>query len=139
MFTAHQQAVLLRISDTHLTPMDPVQDIRDREVIDSNGENIGRVSDLFIDDADKRVRFVEVAAGGFMHLGETKFLIPVDAVENMDEKAVYINRNGEHIAATPKYNPQLIDQPYVDQVYQHYGYTPFYAMGYTAPVFPMYF
>ena len=50
-------ATLMRLSDTELTVADPAEDIRGRTVVDRNGEEIGDVDDLLLDDHGKRVRF----------------------------------------------------------------------------------
>jgi sporulation protein YlmC with PRC-barrel domain len=73
-------ATLMRLSDTELTVADPAEDIRGRTVLDHNGEEISDVNDLLIDNHEKRVRFLAVASGGYLGLGQTKFLIPVDAI-----------------------------------------------------------
>ena len=84
-------ATLVRLSDTELTVADPAADIRDRLVVDRYGEEIGEVDDLLIDDRDKRVRFLEVASGGLLGIGETKFLIPVEAITTISDETVYVN------------------------------------------------
>jgi PRC-barrel domain protein len=63
------QTTLLRLSDTELTVANPAEDVRGRKVIDKNGETIGEVSNLIVDDRETRVRFLEVASGGLFGLG----------------------------------------------------------------------
>ena len=58
-------ATLLKLSDTQLTLSDPKQDIRGRKVVDSAGQDIGEIDDLMIDNKEKKVRFLQVASGGF--------------------------------------------------------------------------
>jgi hypothetical protein len=38
------------------------------------------VEDLYIDRQEREVRFLEVGAGGFLGIGEGRFLVPVEAV-----------------------------------------------------------
>jgi sporulation protein YlmC with PRC-barrel domain len=136
--TMPDKATLLRLSDTNMTPADPTQDIRGRKVIDANGADVGDVDDLLIDDIESKVRFMQVASGGFLGIGEHKFLIPVDTIARIDNQAVYIDRARELVAASPEYDPELVDQSYVDRIYQHYGFMPYWMLGYTYPMFPYY-
>ena len=80
MAQIEKTAKLVRLSDTELTIANPAEDIRDRTVVDRDGEDIGEVEDLLIDAHEKRVRLLEVASGGFLGLGKTKFLLPVEAI-----------------------------------------------------------
>jgi sporulation protein YlmC with PRC-barrel domain len=134
-------ATLRRLSDTELTVADPTEDIRNRKVVDRDGEEIGEVNDLLIDDRDRRVRFLEVASGGFLGIGQTKFLIPVDAITRVREDTVYISQTRQHIAGAPSYDPDLIHREagegsYYGDVYRHYGYPPYWGPGYTYPPYP---
>ena len=43
-------------------------DIRTTKVLDRHGEAIGHVSDLFVDQNEKKLRMLQVAAGGFLGL-----------------------------------------------------------------------
>jgi sporulation protein YlmC with PRC-barrel domain len=131
--------VLLKLSDTDLTLADPAQDIRDRNVVDSAGQEIGRIDDLIIDNHEKRVRFLRVATGGFLGVGAQKFLIPIDAVTRIDKNTVHINRTREHLSGAPVYDPKLVlDDTHLDRLYGYWGYPPFWTAGYTYPGFPYY-
>ena len=58
------RATLIRLSDTELTVADRADDIRGLDVLDISGEELGEVDDLLIDNAERKVRFLEVASGG---------------------------------------------------------------------------
>jgi len=143
MAQSETTATLVRLSDTKLTVADPAADIRGRNVIDRNREEIGEVNDLLIDEHDRRVRFLEVASGGFLGLGQTKFLIPVDAITRITDDEVCVNQTRQHIAGTPRYDPTLIHEDvgegsYYGDVYKHYGYAPYWGSGYVYPGYPYY-
>ncbi len=124
--------VLVKLSDTHLMLSDPEQDIRDRTVIDQNGDEIGHVSGLFIDPGEKKVRVLEVAAGGFLGLGERHFLVPVEAVSGVTQDEVRIDQTREHVANSPAYDPTLTEmqtRDYLAAQYGHYGYPPYWDGG----------
>jgi sporulation protein YlmC with PRC-barrel domain len=143
MAQSEKTATLVRLSDTELTVADPSEDIRDHDVVDRDGAELGNVADLFIDRSDKRVRFLEVTSGGFLGIGATKFLIPVEAITRISADTVYVNQTRQHIANAPVYDPDLIhedvgDDSYYGDVYRHYGYPPYWGPGYKYPSYPYY-
>ena len=129
---------LLRLSDSTLTLEKPADDLRTHRVFDSDGEEIGKVEDLFIDEAENKVRFMLVTSGGFLGLGAEQILIPVDAISGIDEKGVHIAHGREHISGAPQYDPELVDQEYYQSLYGYYGYGPFWSAGYMYPNYPYY-
>jgi len=132
------QEMLIKLSDTNLKLADPAQDIRGHRVVDKDGKDIGEVDDLVIDRDERKVRFLEVASGELFGFGHAKALIPVDAITRISETAVYIDQTQQHVAAAPRYDPALItlqigDEGYVRDLYQHYGYLPYWGPGYVYP------
>ena len=73
---AEPDLVKLSESDIHLD--EPWQDIRQLDVYDTHGEQIGSVEDLYVDRHARDPRFLDVSAGGFLGIGKKHFLIPVD-------------------------------------------------------------
>jgi sporulation protein YlmC with PRC-barrel domain len=138
MGTYETKASLVRLSDTDLTLAERDEDIRGRQAVDMAGEELGEVHDLLIDDREQKVRFLEVSSGGFLGLGATKFLIPVDAITRITPDAVHINQSRERVAGAPRYDPTLIDERYVGNVYSHYGYSPYWGPDYRYPSYPRY-
>jgi sporulation protein YlmC with PRC-barrel domain len=132
------KAALVKLSDTNLTLASRAEDIRGRDVLDTAGEEIGRVDDLLIDEQEQKVRFLQVSSGGFLGLGATKFLIPVDAIMRMTEDAVYISQARERLAGAPRYDPSLVDERYLSDVYGYYGYSPYWGPDYRYPGYPYY-
>ena len=138
--TTHDRnmATLRRLSDSDLTVANPDEDIRGRTVVDRNGDEIGKVDDLMIDDREKRVRFMRVGTGGFLGLGETMLMIPIDAITRITEDAVRINQTREHAAGAPPYDPALVNDAFWGNTYNHWGYGPYWASGYVYPPYPYY-
>jgi sporulation protein YlmC with PRC-barrel domain len=114
------------------------EDIRGRKIIDSKGEEIGQVDELLIDDSEKRVRFLRVGARGLLGMHGQKFLIPVDAIVNITPRTVVANMTRDRMASAPLYDPEVVDEKYLDRVYEHYGYAPYWAAGYLYPSYPFY-
>ena len=132
------KAALVRLSDTDLTVADRAEDIRGRNVLDMAGEELGEVDDLLVDEREHKVRFLQVSSGGFLGLGARKFLIPVDAIMRITEDAVYISQSRERVASAPNYDPTLVDERYLGEVYGYYGYPPYWGPDYRYPPYPYY-
>jgi len=129
---------LIKLGDTDLTVASPDEDIRGRSVIDSAGKKIGEVSALMIDDTEAKVRFIQVATGGFLGIGDKHFLIPVDAITSIDKDTVHINQTGERVKGAPDYDPNLVTDDYWTNLYGYWGYSPYWNAGYTYPNYPYY-
>jgi CBS domain-containing protein len=84
------------------------------------------------------VRFLEVSSGGFLGLGATKFLLPVDAISRITPDVVHINQSRERVAGAPRYDPTLVEERYASDVYSHYGYPPYWGDDYHYPPYPYY-
>jgi sporulation protein YlmC with PRC-barrel domain len=131
---------LEKLSETELTLADADQDIRNCKVIDRHNEEIGHVSDLFIDPGERKVRMLEVRAGGFLGLGDRHFLLPVDAITRVAKDEVHVNQTRDRIVHSPAYDPNLIVRPpRIDwePYYGYYGFSPYWGGGYLYPHFPM--
>lgn len=130
-------ATLHKLSESQLTVADKDEDVRGRKVLDKAGQEMGSVDDLMIDDRESKVRFLLVVSGGFLGLGDTKVLIPVDAITKVTADAVSIDHTREHVAGGPGYDPELItDLGHLGSVYDHYGYAPYWTPGYMYPMYP---
>ncbi len=55
---------LVRLSDTEFILEDQTQDIRGLDVYDSDGEEIGTVEHLYVDEEENEVRFLDYARSG---------------------------------------------------------------------------
>ncbi len=127
-------ASLYTLDDRGETVDGSANDIRGREVKDQNFEPIGKVADLLVDDRENKVRFLLVEHGGFIGFGETKTLIPVDAVTKVSADEVHVDQSRDRVAAAPGYAPDLVnDRQYQSTVYDHYGYPPYWGVGYMYP------
>jgi sporulation protein YlmC with PRC-barrel domain len=128
---------LIRLSDTALTVADPSADVRSRQAVDRNGEEIGTVEDLLIDDEENKVRFLRIGAGGFLGMGKEHFLLPVDAVESVHPDRITVSRERARLTDVPTYDPELTYDPgYYADLYGWWGYGPYWTPGYVYPPYP---
>jgi len=81
---------LVRIGDSDFVPANPENDLRSKDVYDAEGQRVGSVEDLYIDRKEREVRFLEVGAGGFLGIGQKRFMVPVEAVVKVSEESVAI-------------------------------------------------
>jgi sporulation protein YlmC with PRC-barrel domain len=81
---------LVRLGDSDFVPANPEDDLRGKDAYDAEGQPIGSVEDLYIDRKEREVRFLEVGAGGFLGIGEKRFLVPVEAVTQVTQHRVTI-------------------------------------------------
>jgi sporulation protein YlmC with PRC-barrel domain len=130
-------AKLVKLGDVGETVAYQDQDIRGRKVIDKDGEELGKIDALLIDETERKVRFLEVETGGFLGIGEKKSLIPIDAIVGITDHEVRIAQPGSTVATAPAYDPALVDENTVyGNTYSHYGYVPFWGVGYLYPAYP---
>ena len=120
------QPGLVRLSESGLALEDLTQDVRGMDVYDEDGDQIGTVKDLYADTEERKVRFLDVGAGGFLGLGEKRFLIPVEAVsEVLREDVVVVDQKRQKVAESPLFDADVVPQPpYQDELYKYYGYLP---------------
>jgi sporulation protein YlmC with PRC-barrel domain len=125
--------MLIRLSTTNLQVADPAQDVRGYRVVDTDGREVGEVEDLILDRDERKVRFLEVASGDLFGLGPGKTLIPLDVITRISEQVVSIDQTHQHVAAAPRYNPDLMVQDEVGHLYRHYGVLPYWGPSYVYP------
>src|SRR5918992_138835 len=102
---------LVKLSDSEFDLEDRMQDTRGLDVYDKNGEEIGTVEGLYADTDERKVRFLDVGAGGFLRLGEKNFLVPVEAVQEVNEEGVVIDESREKVADSPPFDTSVVPQP----------------------------
>lgn len=125
-------SALEKLKDTGLTVADSDQDIRGRKVVDQNGADIGLISALFIDTAERTVRMLEIRAGGFLGVGDRHFLLPSDAITSVTKDKVRIRETRERIVHSPVYDPTLVPAPTHqswEPYYEYYGLSPYWEVG----------
>jgi len=93
---------LSRLGDHDMTVSSSDEDIRGRTVKDKDGQDIGKIDGLLVDDVEQKVRFMEVATGGFLGFGESTTLIPIEAITRITAEEVHISHTREHVAGAPR-------------------------------------
>lgn len=109
MSQTHGRAMIysLRVSGRKFA--DPTDDIRGRTVVDREGQKMGFVDDLLLDDHDGQIRFIQIAHGGILGISRNHFLTPINAVLKIDDRHVHINRTREDVERKTLYSPRLVE------------------------------
>jgi sporulation protein YlmC with PRC-barrel domain len=92
---------LVRMGESSFVPANLEDDVRGKDVYDPEGQRLGSVEDLYIDRQEREVRFLEVGAGGFLGIGEKRFLVPVEAVVEVAEEWVAIELGSTDTKVAP--------------------------------------
>jgi sporulation protein YlmC with PRC-barrel domain len=114
---------LIKLRDSTLPRGATAKSLLDSDVYDRDGERIGSVKDLYVDEDGGEVRFLDVGAGGFLGLGEKRFMVPMEAVTDTSGGGVTIDESREKVEGSPdvasKGGPEDAKQ---QEVYDYYGY-----------------
>ncbi len=117
----------LTLGDTDQPMTDPPGDIRGRWVIDPHGAELGHIDALLVDDQERKVRFLRIAAGAMPKGDGRRILLPIETVIAVDDEQVHIDQMGERVAGAPRYDPRRsYDHAYYGALYHYYGLTPYW-------------
>ncbi len=106
-------------------------DIRGRQVVDCDGHEIGRVNTMFVDEFQRKVRFIGLEGAE----GTGRVLIPVDAITQLDANRIVIEQTRGRVLDSPEYRPVPAEDYWV-RLYGHYGYAPHWAADNIFPGYP---
>jgi sporulation protein YlmC with PRC-barrel domain len=104
---------LIRLGDSDFVLQNQEDDLRSKDVYDVEGQRIGSVEDLYIDRQEREVRFLEVGAGGFLGIGEKRFLVPVEAVTQVAQRWVTIEpgRTEKKVSGPAPFDTKVVPPP----------------------------
>jgi sporulation protein YlmC with PRC-barrel domain len=106
------------ISTDKLTGMD----VRNQE-----GKRIGEVSAYQLDESGN-VRFLVVSTGGIFGIGEKERLVPYSAFKPTEAAdALILTVDESLLASSPAKAPDMTEEQYSRELYEHYGQAPFWG------------
>src|SRR5215203_964539 len=117
--------------EQHEFPARPQHDLRGQSVLDSSGRYLGYVANLYVDEDERQLRFVDVLTRGFLGLGRTHHLLPIEALIPADEAqrlrmwcAIELQAHRETVYSSPPYPNQLAHQDHESEeaIHQQYRY-----------------
>jgi hypothetical protein len=107
----------------HQRPRPPHADLRQKSVFDSGSRHIGQVAYLYVDD-NRDLQFVDVVSSGFLGLGKTHHLVPVEVITDEAPGSVTLGVDQGTVESAPSTSNPLVG-PHDDlqrAVREHYGY-----------------
>lgn len=78
-------------------------DIRGMTVVTPNGEDVGRVDNLYIDPKQHQPVMAEITFGGLWGFGAKRVMVPMDQIERVDEKHVRVMTTPEIVKNAPEF------------------------------------
>jgi sporulation protein YlmC with PRC-barrel domain len=121
---------LERLTHSGMQLADPAHDLRDREVLDRDGQTVGSVADVLVEPETGIVRMVEVSTGGGVFgLGRKTRLVPIEIMTGGDPRTVYVERGRDEVMAVDEYRATDGDEEEAQYAaaYAAYGIEPYWS------------
>lgn len=101
-------------------------------VVNSKGENLGEIKELMVDLESGRIVYAVLSFGGFLGMGDKLFAVPWEALAvRTEEKVIELDVDKEVLEGAPGFDksdwPSQPDRSFVNKIYTHYGYEPYYS------------
>ena len=114
---------LIRL-ELHEHPASPQHEMRQKSVLDSKGNVVGTVANLYVDESSRHLRFLDVRTSDFLGLERKHHLIPVEAVSDQDPGSMTLGVDQESVQSAPPFpNPHVApDEDYQRTILEHYSY-----------------
>jgi len=101
------------------------------KVINSGGEDLGKIEDMVIDMRNNRVAYAILSFGGLFGVGDKHFAIPWEALAfDLSEKVAVLNVDKDRLSNAPGFDkdswPDMADTRWGTTLHQHYGYKPYW-------------
>jgi sporulation protein YlmC with PRC-barrel domain len=101
------------------------------KVITSDGEDIGKISDIMLDVRGGRIAYAVLSSGRFPDMGSTLYAIPWSALMlDTDEKCVRLGINAERIKNAPGFGkdhwPAMSDPQWGSSLHEYHNLRPYW-------------
>ena len=101
------------------------------EVMNKNGEKLGKVEDIMIDLGTGRIGYVVLSFGGVLGMGDKLFAVPwASLLVDQDNKKLVMEANKELLKNAPGFDknnwPQHPNGMWVKDVYRFYNQEPYW-------------
>ncbi|SAK96041.1 PRC-barrel domain-containing protein [Caballeronia arationis] len=104
----------------------------DTKVITSDGENVGKISEIMVDIRRGRVAYAVLSSGGFLGMGDTLHAIPWSALTmDTDEKCFRVDILADRIKDDPGFDkdhwPAMADAAWGTSLHEYYNRRPYWS------------
>jgi len=102
------------------------------QVISSDGEDIGKISDIMLDVRSGRVAYAVLSEGGFLGMGANLHAIPWNALTlDTDAKCFRVSIDAQRIKDNPGFDkehwPAMADSLWATTLHQYYNRDPYWS------------
>ena len=103
------------------------------KVMSSDGEHVGKISDIMLDVRGGRIAYAVLSTGGFLGIGDTLHAIPWSALTlDTDDKCFVIDASADQIKNAPGFDkdnwPAMADRQWGTAVHEYYKRPPYWAV-----------
>ncbi|MGH7589168.1 MAG: PRC-barrel domain-containing protein [Gemmatimonadota bacterium] len=101
------------------------------KVVNSYGEDLGKVEDFMLDLENGRIRYAVLSFGGFLGVGDKLFAIPPEMLRvDTENKRVILEMDRARLENAPGFDkndwPDTSESDWQVEVYEFYGATPYW-------------
>ncbi|MBN3808784.1 PRC-barrel domain-containing protein [Paraburkholderia sp. Ac-20347] len=106
------------------------------KVITSDGEHVGKISNIMLDVRGGRIAYAVLSEGGFLGMGNTLHAIPWNALTlDTAEKCFRVDITAQRIKDDPGFDkdhwPSMADTTWGTRLHDYYGRRPYWSSGTT--------
>lgn len=107
--------------------------LKDDDVRNSQGEDLGKIKDFMIDVEDGRIVYAVLDFGGFLGMGGKLFAVPFQAMTlNRVDKCYILDADKERLKNAPGFEkdnwPEHADYSFINDAYAYYGLEPYHPL-----------
>lgn len=102
------------------------------KVTSSDGEHVGKISDIMLDVRSGRIAYAVLSTGGFLGIGDTLHAIPWSALTlDTDDRCFVLDASAERIRNGPRFDkdhwPSMADVQWGATVHAYYNRSPYWS------------
>jgi hypothetical protein len=102
------------------------------KVMSSDGEDVGKISDIMLDVRSGRIAYAVLSEGGFLGMGTTLHAIPWNALTlDTDQECFHVSIAAQQIKNDPGFDkdhwPSMADATWGTSVHQYYNRDPYWS------------
>ncbi len=104
----------------------------DTQVVSSDGEDVGKISDIMLDVRSGRIAYAVLSEGGFLGIGTTLHAIPWNALAlDTDAKCFRVSIAAQQIKDDPGFDkdhwPSMADTTWGTELHRYYNREPYWS------------
>jgi sporulation protein YlmC with PRC-barrel domain len=105
--------------------------LKDEKVVNSKGEDLGKIEDYMIDLDNGRIAYCVLSFGGFLGMGNKLFMVPFQALTlDTVKKRFILNVDKERLKQAPGFDkanwPDTTAPEFATDIYSFYRVTPYW-------------